>query len=972
MLKTIKLIFVFLFLLIIFLVSILYSGIKINSFSFSDILISQFYIKIDKKLILNIENIEYISKKSKTQSSLEDLKKNISLLPKVLNLFESIHINRLKIDDNEFKIILDNESLYLDNKFVNISSKIDISSNQVVFDLYSLYLKDVDLLFQGKLKVDYFNEKLDYYGNFYYQDIQSKINVEMTKKLAKFYLVSEPFKSLKFLKKFLDLPIVAEEWMYDNVEGDIKLQDFYGEYDLEKNEIIEKSLKGNVQILGAKIRFHKKVDAVLTKSLDISFQNDKLHFNLVEPKFKDKSLDGSYVTIHNLTSQKNGVVDVYLKTNSKLDNDILDILKAYEIKLPLLQKSGNTSASLLLKFPYDENKEMTAKGLFLLDDAEILINNFSFNSKNAEVILDDSNVLIKNAGFKHKNMIDAIVNINIDTKTLKSQGNVDIKSFLINKNNGEKIVHIQNKQTPIFLDFNEEVNIELKDLETNIKIADSIYVDIKNLSKIYPYSKLLKDISIKNGTLFLTVKDNKNIEFNSSIEGLEFPIAKDGKPITKLDINGLIENENVLVSAFNDDIKLEIKDDINLSLKNIDISIESKKHSNNFINNMNIYLDNSKLKIDDSIYDIKNAKIYMKKDYVNFEATVLNLDIPLKKANEGIKELTLLGTYKKDFLTLNTANKDLILELKKDAVSLMIDGYDVYYTTSNIDNNKKDYKNIDIIGKNSNILINDKYKILANIYEIRIREDSKYVHLEHKKTNIVFKESEDKKIDFFSNDVDEEFVNTMFNKNILEGGNLMFLANGDINDLNGKLIIENSNISDLAILNNLLIFIHTSPGLINPFLAIPSVVGMATNSGFNLTAYKIVNGSIEFNYSNETGIIDIKKLVTVGNGIDFDGKGKIDLNNLTLDSDVKLIFLKDYSKIVGMIPVVNYVLLGDNNRVETQVNIFGDLDNPKISTNLTKDAFSVPMNIAKRVLSSPSMLLDFISGKKSLEEEDSN
>ena len=40
---------------------------------------------------------------------------------------------------------------------------------------------------------------------------------------------------------------------------------------------------------------------------------------------------------------------------------------------------------------------------------------------------------IKNADFKYKDRIDAIVNINLDTKTLKSEGLVDIKSFLIAK-----------------------------------------------------------------------------------------------------------------------------------------------------------------------------------------------------------------------------------------------------------------------------------------------------------------------------------------------------------------------------------------------------------------------------------------------------------------------------------------------------------------------------------------------------------
>ena len=155
---------------------------------------------MDKKLILTIDNIEYKSEKTTTSSSFEELKNSIELLPKVLNFFQKIKINKLKINDNEFEIILDDEILYLDNKYINIASKIDTISNQVVFELYSLYLKDLNFLFDGKVKIDYFNEKIDYYGNFYYENLQSNINVEMTKKIAKFYLVSEPFKSLKFIK----------------------------------------------------------------------------------------------------------------------------------------------------------------------------------------------------------------------------------------------------------------------------------------------------------------------------------------------------------------------------------------------------------------------------------------------------------------------------------------------------------------------------------------------------------------------------------------------------------------------------------------------------------------------------------------------------------------------------------------------------------------------------------------------------
>ena len=61
---------------------------------------------MDKKLILDIENIEFTKKKSKTNSTLEDLRKNLSMLLTVLKMYESINIKRLTIADNEFKIIL--------------------------------------------------------------------------------------------------------------------------------------------------------------------------------------------------------------------------------------------------------------------------------------------------------------------------------------------------------------------------------------------------------------------------------------------------------------------------------------------------------------------------------------------------------------------------------------------------------------------------------------------------------------------------------------------------------------------------------------------------------------------------------------------------------------------------------------------------------------------------------------------------
>ncbi len=455
------------------------------------------------------------------------------------------------------------------------------------------------------------------------------------------------------------------------------------------------------------------------------------------------------------------------------------------------------------------------------------------------------------------------------------------------------------------------------------------------------------------------------------LKNFELPIQKDEKPIDALEITGKIENDKTKITSKNGDINIEIGKILNLSLQNIDVILNSKLKNSGIKKDTNISLLNTKLKIDNDLYHLENAKIAIKSKGIDFEVNVKDLNLPIRKNNNKVETLNLIGNIKNNVTTISTRKKDLVLELKKDLMSLYVDGYNLYYDTSDVgkDDEESKNKNINIKGKNSNIILNDKYTFLTDDFEVRVKNDDKYINLNYKQTNIILKEK-NKEINIFSDTINDEYVNAIFNKQIFKGGNLTFHATGNINDLNGNLLIEDSSVNNLAAINNLLTFVQTSPALINPLLAIPSVVGITSNSGFNVMAYKIVNGKIDFNYSKEKELLDIKKLVTVGNGIDFDGYGQVDLNTMILTSNVKLIFLKDYSKIVGAIPVINYVLLGDNNRVETQVDIKGDIEDPEISTNFTKDTISAPVNIGKRILTSPSMLLDFIKEKTNLNSEE--
>ncbi len=936
------------------------------------------YLKLDKKLILEIEEIAFTSKESQVESSADDIQKNVSKFQDILKFFKRIDIESLKIKDNQFTIVLNEEHLYLDNKFINVSADIQIAGSKVDLNIYSVYLKDIDLTFIGKSKIDISKRVVNFFGSYVYKYVEGNVNAQLNEKLFDFYVsTTKSIPSIKFLKELFRLDEIAEAWMYDNVTGDMNLNYLYGTIDLVKKEPIMSSIKGQAVITDAKIRFHKDVQTVDTKKLTIDYEDDTLSFDLKKPVYNKSKIYGSKVYIPNLTSLEKGVVFVDLKTKSMLNSDILEILEAYDIKLPLRQKSGKLDSSLVLKIPYLPSKKMSVDGLFKANNAVLKLNNFEFLAKKADVILKDSDVIIKNSHVIHKDMLDANLDLTINTKTSKAEGKAKINSFKINSE-GESIVNIKGLNTKLDIDFNDSTKIDLKALDTKLDIKEEyIEVDIKELSKIDKYSKLLQTTGIKDGKLKVYIIDENSIDFDIDAKGLDFPFRKNGKKITKLNAKGKIRGDNVTIKTDNSDIEIILKKNENtlLKLRNIDLVLDESEGNNNKSEefpNIDIKLKNSNIILDkEHKYETSWANIHIKNSKIFFEGEALNLDLPISKNGKKVKNLKLYGSYKNKTLDIKTEDEKLKLryEVPKEKISMKLDAYDVLYDTDQ-ETDEKSKVSYYIDGVNSNIIINKKYIAKATSYNFVFEDYKTDINLKHNKTTFIYHKDFSGHITVDAKNMDDEFLNALMNKNLIKDGNVDLSAIGKDGKINGSAFLKENKIKDLAILNNLLILIHTSPALINPLLAIPSVVGMATNKGFNLNGYSVVEGKIDFSYDFKNKFLDMHKIKTKGNGIDFDGFTTIDFNNQAVNAKLKLVFFKNYSKIVGAIPVINYVLLGDEKRVDTEVIIDGTIDKPKYKTKLVEEGVSAPVNVIKRIITSPAKIIETIGkGFKSQSQE---
>ena len=968
MLKIIKLTIILLLTFLLVIMFSLFSGIKINSFSFGDISISQLYLKFDKKLIVEVEEIVFEVKKSSVESSSEDIQKNILKLPTILKFFQKIDIERLKIKDNEFTIVLNEKHLYLDNKFVNVSADLKFAGSEVMLDVYSIYLKDLDLALLGKSKVNINKKVLNFFGTYNYGELEGELNVQVTEDIFDFYVNStSKIKSLKFLKQFFRLDKTAEAWMYDNVTGDMKLNYLYGKIDLQKQLPIMDSLKGQVVIDDAKIRFHKNAKTVDTKKLTIDYKDDILSFDLEKPTYDKSKIYGSKVYIPNLTSREKGVVVVDLKTKSMLNNDILGILKAYKINLPLKQKSGKLDSSLVLKVPYMASKKMEVDGVFNAKNAVLRLNNFEFLAKKAKVVLKGSNVIIKDSHMIHNDMLDANLNLKINTKNSTASGTANINSFNIGSKK-DSVVKINGLKTNLDIDFKNNTVIDLKALQTKLNISkEKIDVDIKDLSIVYPYSKLLKTIDIKKGDLRVNIIDKDNIDFKVNAKDLNFPFEKNGKVIKELSAQGSIKGKITTIKTDNSDIEILFKNEDNplLKLNDIDLVLNnstSKSNKSMHFPNIDLELKNSTIKLDDEHnYKTQWANIHIKDSKISFEGKALDLDLPVARDGKHAKNLDLYGTYENSIFDIKTKDDKLKLkyEIEKEKITMKLNGYDVLYDTT-IEEDKDSKIAYYISGVNSNIIMNEKYIAKATTYNFIFENHKTDINLKYGNTKFIYFKDSAGNILVNAKNMNDEFLNALMSKELIKDGNVNLTANGKDGVVVGHADLTNTKINDLAILNNLLIFINTSPALINPFLAIPSVVGMATSGGFNLNGYRVNEGKVDFSFDFKNKYLNMNKISTKGNGIDFDGNATIDFQSSKVNSKLKLIFLKDYSKIVGAIPVINYVLLGDEKRVDTQVEIYGTLDEPKYRTELAKEGVIAPVNLLKRIITSPIKLLETI------------
>jgi hypothetical protein len=893
-------------LVILILFSSLITGIEIESISYKNIQIDKLYIKYDKKLIFNAGNIAFLNQEGKAPTNMK-LKFNVE------KLFDKyfIRINELTLKNPHLKVIGD---IIVDKENINL----DRDSNVYINNLKLQFHKNLKYVHAEKCFINYKN------GSFYFTFKKPTYeNIALDGSRASIL----DFESLKLdlrSKDLLKKPLLELLSVYD-IELPVK-QDYGKNNAYTKLEIpfdVKKDIKAyvNVKVKNSKIQLY---------GLPLFVNNG----NVI---YKDQILRVDAKILKNNLGEEKLKYDVNLSTKinfkeENLEGDFkINSAQFYEITTNNVKGKvfANLKNDFFVKTTFDDFFKLNIYGEeFILKDV-----NTKYDSK--------LNSFISSAVSEHK-----IFPLKLKLKNQFSLDNLiskgKAKVYYINDNLDFFINNIEYET-----DHNEDLVLSLNAKEFKGTFLGFPF-SIKDLESNYKNNKVNGNFSLEslNSNIKLLYENlnfhmdmNENLKFrlkgkNTKLSAYKYPF--DVKKTFIEYLNGKLRIENKIS---NENIEFLVKNRFDLenqtALGNVFLSSRKKNkfnfHSENFDYHMD-YKDNFSLfapKYSLEYTKDGNDHFFLVNNIKYFHKYFKEID-PSRQSSLFIKS--------DDFKSLNIVLNNLNLDINSSKYETLSDGQDDSKYSIEINLNGYDGK-----------IIYDSLVFEYDKISINSKSENLVAKLSKDKTNLFLVENNGK-LFIKSNFLENRYVNKIFGKNWFSDGSMEILVNQKSDSLfTGRVDLGKTVLKEASLVNNLLLFINSTPGIINPLLTIPTFLRFAQTE-FVMTGYSMDSGYINFMFDNKTDILNIYDLKTSGKLNDFSGKVLLDFKNNYIEGLVDVIFMKDYGKVISNIPLIGYILLGENGNLYTQVDIKGKIDDPQFETNTIEGILKGVGNSFLRVL----------------------
>jgi len=695
--------------------------------------------------------------------------------------------------------------------------------------------------------------------------------------------------------------IGVKKFLLNNTDLEVKGDIFL---DIKKVDFDFKE-KSSVVVENLLLQFDKKLKKVSAKKAFVTFEKNQFDVTFQKPFYHD--IDMSHSTVN--YSLDDNALNLALQTRSLYNNTLDQILKRYNLKIPIKQLNGKNEIKTNIFIPFSQ-------GDFFI-----------------ETYVKSKDTTIQS----YDQIVEATdIDLYYESKSNSLKGKVYLQNYIFND------IKFFNSQVEYDVSFAKDILVMITAKNLQAAYAD-LNVNLTNTAVGFENLKMqvVSELKLDDNISFLNFQNNTDFETQHSLSKMfinyqnqkhlyDLNLINEIDFKTKSSVGTIMINTlkyDNLVEATNKSIPytLLFKDEILFSIQDLGLSYFKEKETDLH-----------------SIHIKKPKKIV---DVLPF--------LKYKNSAEGIIEIE-----SNDFEQTTIAVENLSIDIDSS-----------YFTSNNkqsINLTIPTLPTIDFLYTNSTLKYDD-YSLFFD--RLQINTEKKDIQLSMIKNKTIFEAKiEDGIVEAHGYNLTDTYLNRFLNKEFLKGGYLNInVYTDDINFLMGDINFHDTTLKNVTVINSLSTFVNTTPAIINPLLALPTLFRMA-ETGFDTNGYYMKYGDGSFHYSVQKKQLDIFDLKTNGKMSDFNINAHMDFVTNGIEANVNISFLKDFTQAINYIPVVGYIFLGDDGEFYTSVDITGSLDNPNFETHTVKESSLGVANIIKRIITLPLQPFNVETSPEQLEE----
>ena len=410
-------------------------GLFIEKVSISNLQLQQLYIKWDEKIELSVKEVTILPQTNKNDAAIdyEVFHKSLKVLVQTFDWFSDVVIQKAEI--NGFDISFS----YKEN------SKGFLKASSPTLLLTSSVTNEGDILKLSIQNLEEETKKISLVGDLYLdintQEIYAQCNTLINKdanltiytllnaKKIHFFTESQnDIKDIKAIIKLAKLPQDLNFWAHDAISVQkVNIESLKGKIDFSHIDEAYKNIYLKAKASNLSYTYNRELKGINSAFTELEFLDGVFYVKPKDAYSYGSNLGESWLKID--FREKEELLTLYLLFDTPLNKEMLEILSAYKIKLPFLQKSGFITSDLTLLVNLT-TLDVDAQGKFKIQKGNFDYLGLNLDISDAEVLLNNYDVKIPSMRASYKNIANAEVQVEYDAKA--SEGKIDFLFDSIN------------------------------------------------------------------------------------------------------------------------------------------------------------------------------------------------------------------------------------------------------------------------------------------------------------------------------------------------------------------------------------------------------------------------------------------------------------------------------------------------------------------------------------------------------------